>query len=1693
MAAKELELKLKVAEAIQDDVNKGIVRVDSSLMNRVKVRPGDIVEIEGDRKTVAIIDRAYPGDIGLNIIRMDGIIRRNAKAGIGDMIKIRKADVKEAKKVVIAPSSKGVMIRASPQIFKQGLLGRALSKGDIVSLGGTKRRRTTMAESPFFEDMFSMLDESLMGFGLGDIKFIVADTNPKGAVVISELTEVVFNPDAAVVEEEKVLDVTYEDVGGLDEEIRKIREMVELPLKHPELFQRLGIEPPKGVLLHGAPGTGKTLLAKAVANETNSSFFLINGPEVMCVGPETPIFTNPNGFKTAKNLFDSAEGKVLRNDRMKVIELKNPVSSYGLDENNEVTKVKITHAVKLRAQGFKVSLSDGNDILTSQNQPFLVYENGSLVWKKTSELKKGMFVAKISKLKLPSESYLIDINEIKNKAADSKGYYSVKSINLKRSNFIKLPEKTSKELLEFLGLMFAEGNISKKQDAVTFCNNNVKLRNHYKQLLNKLFGINKTKEYADGRVVCYSKILIKYLELLGLFPGKKVLQIPDYFFRLPKQEIAAFIRGYFEGDGTVALQAVKTKERNQPINYPTPVLYSSSKEFLQQIQSLVNLKLDIQMKLKEHKTPKGIMHKLVVAGNKGRKEFMYGIGAITKEKRDRLNLIKKFNQKKEFRHIPFPTLLVSRLRKEVPYDAYRNNDWYVYGHGDFTKHALNKLYSIADNCRIVDNALRKEYEILTRQDICWERIEKIDNAGETELIDFTVDKNNFIGSNMLLLHNSKYYGQSEENLRKIFEDAEKNAPSIIFIDEVDAIAPKREEMRGDVERRVVAQLLALMDGLKSRGKVVVIAATNIPNVLDPALRRPGRFDREIEIAVPNVIGRENVLKIHTRNMPLSKDVDLKELALITHGFVGADLSALSKEAAMVLLRKILPDLKLKEEESIPKELLEKLIIAQKDFLEALKFVRPSAMREVLVEKPNVRWTDVGGLEDVKQELTEAVEWPLKNPEAFKRLGIKPPKGILLYGAPGTGKTMLAKAVATETESNFILVKGPELLCLGGGTLVFTDHCGVNAVETFYENIMPVSEIVEQTDRLEVRKIISPVYTYAVDENGKIIKTKIVSATKLFVKDAYKIINEDNNEIEVSANQPLLTFRNNEIRWIKAADLETGDFVAKPSHIPVFDRKISIGLPKYEHLRLIREDESNYYVRIFSTKEITRLPKYLTPDLAEFLGWFVAEGNISKEGISICNKNAGYRGRIKKLMEQFVDKSRIASYDDKIIFYSTPFVKYLESIFGMKLGVKKSHIIKMPSIVSKSSSEVIKAFLRGAYDGDGYVGKIKVEYGTMSENLASGIVYLLALLGIKCKYWKRKDSMHLVTLSGQKEIEKFMNSVYGETKKTALRRYYNAKYTIPDVSDLLRKTKDRLCLTYGKKIPEGLVDGVINKRKKCGLIRFQRIMEYVNRNLTTEFKKSEEYKTLTKIAEGDFFWTKILKIDKAEPQWMYDLETEHDSFIGGKVPTFLHNSKWVGESEKAVRDIFKKARQVSPTVVCFDEIDALASKRGGHADSRVTESVVNQMLTEMDGLEELTNVVVIATTNRPDIIDSALLRPGRFDRLVLTPIPDEKMRVKIFEVHTKNMPIAADVRVAELAKKTEGYAGGDIEAVCREAAIFALREDMESTKVLKKHFDKALEKVRPSVTKEIEQAYNKIQDTLRVKASSEIKEKPNYFG
>ncbi len=730
------EILLRVAEAPQMDVGLGRARIDVNSRLALGVDVGDVIEIEGKRITSARVFRARQEDEGKGIIRIDGHIRRNAKVTVGDKVKVRKAEPVDAKRIVIAPIiAKNQRLRFGEGIdlfIKNNLLKRPVVEGDEIVVPGI----------------------TLMG-RTGILFKVIKCVPPKGVLQIGRDTEIEVKEEAPGELEERVEHVTYEDIGGLEKELRNVREMIELPLKHPELFERLGIDPPKGVLLYGPPGTGKTLIAKAVANESNASFYAINGPEIM----------------------------------------------------------------------------------------------------------------------------------------------------------------------------------------------------------------------------------------------------------------------------------------------------------------------------------------------------------------------------------------------------------------------------------------------------------------------------------------SKFYGQSEQRLREIFQNAQKNAPSIIFIDELDSIAPKREEVMGEVERRVVAQLLTLMDGLRKREHVIVIGATNRVDAIDPALRRPGRFDREIEIGIPDKKGRKEILQIHTRGMPINKDKRdkiLEHLAEITHGFVGADLAALAREAAMNALRRYLPNMD--PDKPVPTDVLENMRVSEHDFKEALKKIEPSVLREVMVEIPSVKWEDVGNLEDIKRVLREAVEMPLKDPESFRNMGIRPLRGILLYGAPGTGKTLLAKAVATESEANFISVKGPEVM-----------------------------------------------------------------------------------------------------------------------------------------------------------------------------------------------------------------------------------------------------------------------------------------------------------------------------------------------------------------------------------------------------------------------------------------------------------------------------SKWVGESEKAVREIFKKAKQSSPCIVFLDEIDSIAPRRGFYSASGVTERIVNQLLTSMDGLTTLEGVVVIAATNRPDIVDPALLRPGRFDRIVYVPPPDENARYEIFKVHTKNMPLEGDIDLKELANKTKNYTGADIENLCREAGMMAIRD--RSDKIKMEHFIRAMDIVHPSLDEETIKYY----ESIGLELSKSVRKKKEDLG
>jgi len=1253
MAEKEEkeEIRLKVGElTAREEAGRGIVRIDSSNMHKLGIKEGDVVEIEGKRKTAAIAVRAYPADVGLNIIRMDGIVRRNAGSGVGEYVKVRKADVKEARSVTIAPAERGLMIHASPDLIRQNLYMRPVVKGDIIVPSPVVRKKSK--GGTFFDEFFGsdFFEEFFFTPFPGETRFLVTNTEPGGIVRIGDITELEILPElpeSLKLEEKAIPAVTYEDIGGIKNVVEKVREMIELPLRHPEIFERLGIDAPKGVLLYGPPGTGKTLLAKAVANESGANFISVNGPEFLSKFYGESLPYDEKILVRKNNLIQLEEiGKIVEN--------KENVEIACFDKNFKLTFKKIKDFIKHKTTGklFEVKTKSGRKIKVSDyHSLFTLTENG-LEPKRTDELKVGSFIAIPNVLpENPNPIKKIDLFEalkeddlgltvkpkevwrIIEKAANKIGWvktaeilgvkrkylYDIKNKNvgIRVLKFIKLLEeakikleevekeriniytkrsripsqlKLTNSLIFFFGLWLAEGSYSQNIPRLSLNTEEVPL---VLAIISNTF--ERVKVYKNDRtadVWIFNSALGKVMKVLGFKGHAREKKIPSFIFNISKEKLAAFLKGYVSGDGAL----------NTRTYLPQVEIATYSKNLAHDIPYLL-LFFGIVAKIYEEEEGR---FRICISDKQNLERFLE-IGFLLPSKNKKIELyINSCKEEGRIERVPLEAIK-SKLSISSSYEGLKS----------IGKNVLLKMK--------IPLPLRKILE----GDIFFDEIVEIK---EIETPDYVYDvevenTHNFIaGFGGIFAHNS------EANLRKIFEDAEKNAPSIIFFDEIDAIAPKREEVTGEVERRIVATLLSLMDGLKSRGKVIVIGATNRPNALDPALRRAGRFDREIEIPVPDRDGRLEIFKIHTRNMPLDKDVDLNWLADITYGYVGADIMALCKEAAMSALRRVLPEIKWKTEEELPKEVIEKLVVKKEDFENALKVVEPSAMREVLVEVPKVKWEDVGDLEEAKQQLKEMVEWPLKNPESFERMGITPPKGILLYGPPGTGKTLLAKAVANESGANFISVKGPEVF-----------------------------------------------------------------------------------------------------------------------------------------------------------------------------------------------------------------------------------------------------------------------------------------------------------------------------------------------------------------------------------------------------------------------------------------------------------------------------SQWFGESERRIRELFRRARQVAPAIIFLDEIDALAPKRGYYRGSAATETIVSQLLTELSGIEETKNVVVIAATNRPDMVDPALLRPGRIDRFILIPPPNAKARLEILKIHTRNMPLKG-VDLKEIAEKTEGFSGADLEALCREAAMNALREDIKAKAVEKKHFEEALKKITPSLTKDVQAYYEKfVERSKKIKKPEEEKEQFGYIG
>ena len=1116
-------------------------------------------------------------------------------------------------------------------------------------------------------------------------------------------------------------------------------------------------------------------------------------------------------------------------------------------------------------------------------------------------------------------------------------------------------------------------------------------------------------------------------------------------------------------------------------------------------------------------------------------------------------------------------------------------------------------------------------------------------------------------ANFILLNGSecmsKFYGESEKKIRDLFDQAEKNAPSIIFIDEIDALAPKREESFGEVERRVVSQLLTMMDGLKNRGRIVVIGATNRPNALDEALRRPGRFDREISISVPDKQGRLAVLKIHARNMPIwgtvyqdavanklveqietylkenrldkekveekikelkektkkeeffnqlfsrltlaktrinklekikklinnkekleqlvkeliniyhtleireekdsrkiiaektkykteeeiveileeiksldllkkvilddinstfwnsvrdvGKEKDLNDLSAITHGFVGADLSALCKEAAMAALRRVLPDLeKLKEDEPLSQELLAKLQVTNKDFRDALKNVKPSAMREVLVETPNIKWTDIGGLESTKQELKEAVEWPIKYPASFKKIGITPPRGILLYGPPGTGKTLLAKAVANESEANFIQIKGPSLLSMWVGKSLPYDEELIVKQGGIVKRIK-IGEIVE--NKLDVQVL-------AFNKEKRIKFVKINDYIKHKLNDnLIEIVTRTGRKIKVTKYHSLFSFMNG-----KFGEVSSSHLIANESYIAI-PKNLNLPEEEINNLNLYQTFKENPEIFVSKVKEYIKKAKkilglektakilnvskkYLADiilkdlpvsiisfnnlineaklainlneikiklkgsvneypsiflidkDFWRLVGLWIAEGDFN-DGVRIHNQNQEIKMDIGKICEKYGFNVSETSTSMNISSI------FLQKIFEKALNLNKGSENKNLPIQSFIITRECKAnLLKGYFSGDGSIypaerGKFKIEAGTVSKELANDLMYLLLDFGIVATCYQRRlgtgKTMYRISILGVKNFEKFSDIGFIEKlKNDRIKIYINSRAWA--ISDLIPLSGELYNLTSQN-------SSAYSSNTCVG-------KEYLKKILIFADKDKNKYQEYWDLVEGDLFFDLVKEIRELKNEEnVYDIEVnEGHNFIGGFGGIIAHNS------EEGVRKIFERARQVAPCIIFFDEIDSLAARRGQELGNRVHEQVLNQMLAEMDGMENLNDIVVIGATNRPDMLDPAILRPGRFDRLIRVNIPEKEERIAIFKVHTKNMPLTKDISIEKMAEITDGCTGADIEAICREAGMLALRDDIDAKEVKKKHFDNAIKKVGSSVTTTDVKRYNEIE-------------------
>ncbi|MBI5036652.1 AAA family ATPase [Candidatus Micrarchaeota archaeon] len=892
---------------------------------------------------------------------------------------------------------------------------------------------------------------------------------------------------------------------------------------------------------------------------------------------------------------------------------------------------------------------------------------------------------------------------------------------------------------------------------------------------------------------------------------------------------------------------------------------------------------------------------------------------------------------------------------------------------------------------------------------------------------------------------------------------------------------------------------------------ILLHNTNRPNSIDPALRRPGRFDREIELGVPDKRSRKEILQIHTRGMPLAKDVSLDELASVTHGFVGADLQSLTKEAAMKVLRRVLPKIKLQDAE-IPQNVLDELTVTRHDFQNALREIQPSALREVFVEIPNVRWNQVGGLDEVKRELREAVEMPLKNPGVFKRLGIRPVRGILLFGPPGTGKTLLAKAVATESESNFISIKGPELISKWVGESLAYDEEVIVQVdgatqrrkigELVDENL---SENAGQLTALKQRMLVQ-----TLDEAGKAQWAPVTDYLRHAAPtQLYEVHTRSGRRIQLTADHGLFVLDEGMIKTIPTQNLVPGEsFVAIPNratetgqdveldllallgndpHVTVgnvsgmvqdainrfglakvnqillgYSRQLDvlqrvkgdmrIPVQAFKRMAELRAACDSSQLTVSTKASRDRIPERLkfTPELAYWVGIWVAEGDFNGRGARVHNQNPENRQRLKACL----DSLGISYSENKnAIVTSTLSAKILRAL-GLNHGADQK---RMPAIAFSLRRDVLASLLSGYYSGDGSVygnaHRSYIEACTASAGLANDLMRLLLPFRIVSIHYERTDKrygtlMHKVQFSGVENFQKFATIGFSDSKRNeCVAAYIVSKKWTRTAQLPIDKTLRELLQDYG--FEEWAKSKTVGSRILKELFRW------------APAEKTAPYRQLL---ENDVHWDLVVDVRKVAygKPYVYDLSVDSTQrFVAGFGGLYVHNS------EKYVRETFRKARLAAPCIVFIDELDSVASARGTDQGSKVTERVVDSLLTEMDGLKDLKDVLIIGATNRIDLIDPALLRPGRFDKLIEIPYPDLATRLAIFKVHTSKMPLTKDVDLKELAKVTEDYSGADVEGLCREAAMVALRENIGAAEVNHDHFMKATKTFSVLVSKKKE--------------------------